>query len=294
MDAAAGHVTAPVISPLELDSAYRYCDRFSRRHAKHFYYAFHFLDPERRRAIHAVYSFCQRADQTVDEAGEPAIKRQRLDALRHELDRLDSTQDPILVALRDTLERFPIRKELLYHLLDGMEMDLGYARYPDFPSLSGYCWRVASVVGLMSIEIFGYRDSRVQAFAETLGLAMQLTNVARDVAEDAAEGRIYLPEDERLRHGVSDEDILARRFHPGFRQLMTEFCDRADGLYDKAWELLPRDERRSMKPALVMAALYRRLLVEIRLRDHNVLLGKVRYPLWRKLWIAFSTAARWH
>jgi phytoene synthase len=293
VDITAGHAVTRAIAGPGLESAYRYCDDFTRRHARHFYYAFLFMSPGRRRAIHAVYAFCQRADQTVDEAAEPGIKRQRLDALRRDLDQLDRAEDPMLVALRDTLARFPIRTELLYHLLDGMEMDLGAADYATFAELERYCWRVASVVGLMSIEIFGYRDPRVRPFAETLGLAMQLTNVARDVAEDAAEGRIYLPADERARHGVSARDLVSRRFHPGVRALMEEFCGRADRLYDEAFALLPPGERAAMRPALIMAALYRRLLVEIRNRDYDVLQGKVRYPLWRKLAIALATARRW-
>lgn len=293
MDAAAAHAVIRETPSHALDDAYRHCDRFTRRHARHFYYAFLFMSPPKRRAIHAVYSFCQWADQCVDAQGDAATRRRRLDALRRELDQLDRASDPILVALRDTLARFPIRPELLYHLLDGMEMDLGPADYLDFAELERYCWRVASVVGLMSIEIFGYRDDRVREFAETLGLAMQLTNVARDVAEDGAEGRIYLPADERERFGVTAQDIRERRFHPGFRALMEHACNRADALYDKAFAQLPASERASMRPALIMAALYRRLLVEIRRRDFNVLAGKVRYPLWRKLAIALDAARRW-
>ncbi|MCA9782988.1 MAG: squalene/phytoene synthase family protein [Candidatus Cloacimonetes bacterium] len=293
MGAAIEHVNALAPAAHELDSAYRYCSAYTRQHARHFYWAFAFMSPGRRRAIHAVYAFCQHADQAVDEAPSIEQGRQRLDTLRDKLERMDSSREPVMLALRDTLERFPIRRELLHQLLDGMEMDLTRQRYPDFAALSQYCWHVASVVGLMSIEIFGYRDPRVRQFAETLGLAMQLTNVARDVAEDAAEGRIYLPQDERLHHGVSDEDVIHGNFHSGFRTLMQEFCDRSDRLYDDAFALLPESERSSMKPALIMARLYRRLLVEIRARDHDVTRGKVRYPLWRKLWIALGTALSW-
>ncbi len=283
-------LTAGAVSQApDLREAYRACTAFTREHARHFYYAFLILPRAKQQAIHAVYAFCQRADMTVDLAADPQEKRRRLAEFRAQLDSLEQSADPVLVALRDTLQRFPIRRELLYQLLDGMQMDLECHTYPDFSSLRNYCYHVASVVGLMSIEIFGYRDPRVRDFAETLGLAMQLTNVARDVREDAEEGRVYLPADELQRHSLSAEEIRQGKDSSEFRRFMRAFCERSDRLYDEALALLPGSERRNMRPALIMANLYRRILVEIRRRDYDVQAGKVRYPAWRKLLITART-----
>jgi len=199
-----------------------------------------------------------------------------------------------MLALAHTLTRFSISTSLFHSLLDGLEMDLDRARYRSFEELERYCWHVASTVGLMVIEVFGYGDAGVRRFAEKLGQAMQLTNMARDVLEDGRAGRVYLPQDLLHRHDYGEQELRDHVYDERFRALMREFCDRSEELYRQAFALLPATERRRMKPALVMANLYRPILAEIRARDYNVFLGKVGYPVWRKLTIALNTLAPWN
>lgn len=286
---------ACVIPARELRQAHAFCTLFARVNARHFYYAFLFMRRDRRRAIHAVYAFCQKADQLMDLEPDAAEKRARLEERRAELVQLEELlagrcsglpTDPILLALLDTLQRVEIPLTLFHALLDGLEMDLERRGYATLDELERYCWHVASAVGRMVIEICGYRDPRVLDFADRLGLAMQLTNIARDVQEDAREGRVYLPEDLLARHGLERRDILDNRWSPELRELMRELCETAEGHYEAALSQLPDSERASMKPALVMAGLYRPILGELRRRDYQVFLGKVGYPIWRKLLIA--------
>jgi phytoene synthase len=250
---------------------------------------------DQRRAIHAVYAFCQKADQLMDLEPDPLEKRLRLRDRRDELDwlegllagsRADLPADPILLALLHTLGQLPIPLEMLRALLDGLEMDLEPRLYATQDELEHYCWHVASTVGRMVIVILGSRDSAGPAFADRLGIAMQLTNMARDVLEDSREGRVYLPLDLLARHGLTPADVHAHRFTPAMRALMMEFCALAERRYDEALALLPAGERRQLKTARVMAGLYRPILDELRKRDYDVFQGKVGYPIWRKLWIA--------
>jgi 15-cis-phytoene synthase len=292
--------TPPRCAPLslpgpELRQAHAFCTLFARVNARHFFHAFRFMPPGQRRAIHAVYAFCQKADQLMDLEPDPVEKRLRLAERRAELEwvadllagrRADLPADPILLALLDTLQRVSIPPTLFHALLDGLEMDLERRGYATMEELERYCWHVASSVGRMVIEILGYRSPRVPEFADRLGLAMQLTNIARDVQEDAREGRVYLPESLLGDFGVTRADVLEGRFTPAMRSLMRELCFAADRHYDDALGLLPAEERRAMKPALVMAALYRPILGELARRGHDPFQGKVGYPVWRKVLIA--------
>jgi phytoene synthase len=283
------------LSPRDLRRAHAFCTLFARVNARHFYHAFRFMPRDLRRAMHAVYAFCQKADQLADLEPDPQEKRQRLRERREELEwlaallegrRRDLPADPILLALLDTLRRRRLPLELFHSLLDGLEMDLEPRLYATQEDLERYCWHVASTVGRLVIAILGSRDPAATAFADKLGVAMQLTNMARDVLEDSREGRVYLPLDLLERHGLTPADIHAHRFTPAVRALMVEFCALADQRYDEAFALLPAGEFRRLRMARVMAGLYRPILGELRRRDHNVFLGKVGYPVWRKLAIA--------
>jgi len=281
-----------------LAQAYEFCRVFARANARHFYYAFLFMPGEQRRAIHAVYAFCQKADQLVDLEPETAAKRERVAERRADLrwlerrlggEALPEPEDPILRALADALRRRPVPLEWFHALLDGLEMDLERDRYATCAELEQYCLRVASAVGRMVIAVLGRDGDAERVYADRLGVAMQLTNIARDVLEDGREGRIYLPGELLAAHGVAEQQVLAARFTPAFGAMLLDLCDRADRLYDEADAALPAASRRPLAAARVMAALYRPILGEIRARGGDVLQGKVGYPIWRKLQIALRT-----
>jgi len=278
-----------------LARAHAFCTLFARVNARHFYYAFRFMPGPRRRAIHAVYAFCQKADQLMDLEPDVAEKRVRLAERRAELEELEallagrSTRiptDPILLALLDTLQAKPIPLDLFRSLLDGLEMDLENRRYATWEELERYCWHVASCVGRMVVVILDCDSPAARAFADRLGLAMQLTNIARDVQEDGREGRVYLPLELLEKHGVTPEDVLENRIGPGVRAALREAGQRADRGYDEALALLSADEHHRLKTARVMAGLYRPILGELAKRDWNPFLGKAGYPIWRKVLIA--------
>ncbi|MDP2361920.1 MAG: squalene/phytoene synthase family protein [bacterium] len=288
---------ASELPPARLRQAHAFCTLFAKVNARHFYYAFRFMRKEQRRAIHAVYAFCQKADQLMDLEPDAAEKRLRLAERRAELDwlegllagsRRDLPTDPILLALLDSLQRRPLPLDLFRSLLDGLEMDLERRSYANMDELENYCWHVASTVGRMVIGILGSREPQARLFADRLGLAMQLTNIARDVREDARDGRVYLPEDLLSRHGLRREDILAERDGQAVRDLLRELCVAAEARYEEAMSHLPRNERNLLKPALVMAGLYRPILGELARRAYNPFLGKVGYPIWRKMVIAIK------
>lgn len=278
----------------ELKDAREFCNFFARVNARHFYYAFRIMPREQRWSLMAIYAFCQKADQLMDLEPDPEEKRARLADRRQDLALLaaclageaERPQDPILLSLLDTLERQPIPLELFHSLLDGLEMDLETTRYSSMEQLETYCWHVAGVVGRMVVASLGGDPERLNPYADRLGLAMQLTNIARDVREDLREGRVYLPADWLKRHGVGMEGFAAEHFSPELRNLLKELCARADSLYDEADQMLRGPDRRLMKVARVMAGLYRPILCELRARDYDVFQGKVGYPIWKKLLIA--------
>jgi phytoene synthase len=195
-------------------------------------------------------------------------------------------------ALAPFTQRFGIDAPRLNEIIDGMEMDLTHHRYPDFAALRLYCHRVAGVVGQLSACIFGYTNPRTLEYAEKLGLAFQLTNIIRDVGEDARRDRVYLPSDELARAGLTAEDILARRYSDAFARLMETQSARAESFYDEAFAALPAEDRRSQRAGLVMAAIYRTLLAEIRRDGFHVLDRRVALTPMRKLWIAWKTWVR--
>jgi phytoene synthase len=270
---------------------HEYCQAKAAQSGSSFYYSFLFLPPERRRAITALYAFCREVDDVVDECTDAGVARLKLASWRGEVAQVydGHPSHPVAVALAAVKDRFSLPQERLQEIIDGMEMDLNHAGYADFESLRLYCHRVASVVGLLSAEIFGFRDARTLDYARDLGLAFQLTNIIRDVGEDARRGRIYLPREEMQRHGVSAGDIVAARETANFRSLMEFQIGRAVEFYRRALETLPALDRRSQRPGLVMAAIYRTLLDEIKADGCRVLTRRTSLTPIRKLWIAWKT-----
>jgi phytoene synthase len=268
-----------------------YCQQKAAASGSSFYYSFLFLPAERRRAITALYAFCREVDDVVDETSEAHIAAAKLAWWRAELGNLfaGNPQHPVTKALSPFLREFSISKAHLDEIIDGMEMDLTQTRYLDWAGLERYCHRVAGVVGLLAAGIFGYRDARTLDYARNLGLAFQLTNIVRDVGEDARKNRIYLPMEDLKRFGVPAADILQARETPEFGRLMAFEAARAREHYGKAMDLLPAEDRRAQRPGLVMAAIYRTLLDEIERDGFRVLTRRTSLTPVRKLWIAWRT-----
>ena len=268
-----------------------YCQEKAAASGSSFYYSFLFLPPNRRRAITALYAYCREVDDVVDECSDPQIAANKLAWWRQELDRLyaGQPQHPVTKALQVVLPEFNLPQEQLLEIIDGMEMDLQQTRYLDFKALSLYCYRVASVVGLLAAEIFGFTDRQTQKYAHDLGMAFQLTNIIRDVGEDARRGRVYLPLDELKRFDVPVADILGARYSENFRKLMEFQIERAEHYYAQAMAQLPAVDRKTQRPGLVMAAIYRTVLEEIKRDGCQVLSQRTSLTPLRKLWIAWRT-----
>jgi phytoene synthase len=268
-----------------------YCQEKAAASGSSFYYSFLFLPPERRRAITALYAFCREVDDVVDECTDTAVARAKLAWWRNEVAAAyrGSAQHPVARALAEVAPRYNLPEARLNEIIDGMQMDLDYNRYPDFATLERYCHRVAGVVGLLAAEIFGYADRRTLDYAANLGLAFQLTNIVRDVGEDARRNRIYLPLDELARHGVGETDVLQGRETDNFKKLMTFQIDRAQEYYRAAFERLPAADRRPQRAGIIMAAIYQTLLEEIRRDGCRVLAQRTSLTPVRKLWIAWKT-----
>ena len=268
-----------------------YCQQKAAASGSSFYYSFMFLEPPRRQAITALYAFCREVDDVVDECPDATLSRAKLAWWRTEVASMFAGQasHPVTQALTTSIKNFALPQEQLLEIIDGMEMDLDFTRYADFKSLHLYCYRVASVVGLLAAEIFGYTDRRTLKYAHDLGLAFQLTNIIRDVGEDARRGRIYLPQDELARFGVSETELLQATYSDNFRQLMEFQVERAQSHYEQAFAQLPQADRKAQRAGLIMAAIYRTTLNEI-VRDGCLVLDRRTSltPL-RKIWLAGKT-----
>ena len=269
-----------------------YCARRAAQSGSSFHYSFRLLPPDRRRAITALYSFCREVDDVVDEVSDPEVARAKLGWWRGEIAAIyaGTPSHPVARALAASNRHYPLPQALLQTVIDGMEMDLDQVRYADFAALETYCHRVAGVVGLMSAEIFGYEDPATREYARDLGIAFQLTNIIRDVGEDARRGRIYLPLDELARFNVAPSDVLRCRATPEFTALMQMQVARARTWYDRALARLPSRDRRAQRAGLAMAAIYRALLDEIERDGCRVLDRRIALTPLRKLWIATRTA----
>ena len=268
-----------------------YCQQKAVQSGSSFYYSFLFLPPERRRAITALYAYCREVDDVVDECSDAGVARTKLLWWREEVGKLyaGSPQHPVTQALAPAVAAYGIQQQHMLELIDGMAMDLDYNRYPDFDTLKLYCHRVAGVVGLMSASIFGYTDKQTLEYAPELGLAFQLTNIIRDVGEDARRNRIYLPLDELEKFGVVESDIQTARESDNFQKLMAFQIERALAHYDSAFAKLPAADRKPQIPGIIMSGIYRTLLEEIRDDGCHVLKQRTSLTPVRKLWIAFKT-----
>ena len=268
-----------------------YCQQKAAASGSSFYYSFLFLPPARRRAITALYAFCREVDDVVDEGGEPQIAAAKLAWWRAEVANLFAgrPQHPVTRALLPFLSTYSFSEQRFAEVIDGMEMDLRQSRYLDWPALETYCYRVAGVVGLLAAGIFGYRDERTLEYARKLGIAFQLTNIIRDVGEDARKNRIYVPMDDLKRFAVPAGDILSAKQTPAFGELMAFEASRARAYYQEALAALPEIDRRAQRAGLVMAAIYRALLEEIAGDGFRVLGQRTSLTPLRKLWIAWRT-----
>ncbi len=271
-----------------------YCHQKTVQSGSSFYYSFLFLPPERRRAITALYAFCREVDDTVDECTDESIARIKLAWWRTEVAAMfkGGGTHPVMQALQPHLATYRLEEQHMQAIIDGMEMDLNQSRYLDFPAMKQYCWHVASVVGILSASIFGVTNQRTLEYAERLGLAFQLTNIIRDVGEDARKGRIYLPINELQQFGVTAADLLNARHSEKFENLMRFQVARAQTAYDEAFALLPQEDRRAQRPGLMMAAIYRAVLDEIERDQFHVLTQRISLTPLRKLWLAWKTYIR--
>ncbi|TWO69161.1 presqualene diphosphate synthase HpnD [Caenimonas sedimenti] len=258
-----------------------------------FYYAFLFLPPPRRAAITAFYAFCREVDDVVDEVTDPGVARTKLAWWQMEVGKAFTGEPthPVMKALMPHAAAFNIRQDQLLSVVRGCEMDLEQTRYLDYAGLQKYCHLVAGVVGEVSAGIFGQTAPATTDYAHKLGQAFQLTNIIRDVGEDAMRGRIYLPVNELQQFDVKAHEVLQRKHSDRFVALMRFQAQRAHTLYDEALALLPPQDRRAQKPGLMMASIYRTLLREIEDEDFKVLDQRISLTPVRKLWLAWKVQA---
>lgn len=263
-----------------------------------FYYAFLFLPAPRRAAITAFYAFCREVDDVVDETRDAGVAAAKLAWWRQEVQAAFAGQPshPVMKALVPWAAQFEISPTHLLAVIDGCQIDLQQTRFLDYAGLQHYCHLVAGVVGEVAAGIFGRTDARTTQYAHRLGLALQLTNIIRDVGDDARRGRIYLPMAELQRFGVAAHEILRREAPWGYSErfdaLMRFQAERAHRMYDEAFALLPEADRQAQKPGLMMANIYRALLREIEADGFQVLHQRTSLTPLRKLWIAWRTHRR--
>ncbi len=268
-----------------------YCAQKAAASGSSFYYSFRFLPPDRRRAITALYAFCREVDDIADEVADHNVARVKLAWWRTEIANLFAGHPthPVAKALEPATKTFGIDAARLNEIIDGMEMDLTRKRYRDWDELQLYCHRVAGVVGQLSASIFGFTNPKTLEYAENLGLAFQMTNIIRDVGEDARRDRVYLPQTDLDRFNVPLTDILAARHTSAFAALMAFETEKAKSLYSKAFEALSPEDRRPQRPGLIMSAIYRTLLDEIERDGFQVLNQRISLTPIRKLWLAWKT-----
>lgn len=269
----------------------QYCQQKTAKSGSSFYYSFLFLPKTKREAITALYAFCREVDDIADECTELQVAQVKLAWWRSEIENLYQGKPihPVTRALQPHIGTYQLNASHFIEIIDGMEMDLNYNRYADFEQLQLYCYRVASVVGLLSAKIFGFSNNVTTQFAIDLGMAFQLTNIIRDVGEDARRNRIYLPLDELARFNVSEDDILYSRESDAVKKLLEFQIERAEGHYDKAMQELPAEDRKNQRVGLIMAAIYRSLLDEIKADGaEKVLNSRTSLGALRKLNLAFK------
>ncbi|CAN6133693.1 ERG9 Phytoene/squalene synthetase [Methylophilaceae bacterium] len=269
----------------------QYCQEKTAKSGSSFYYSFRFLPQSRRLAITALYAFCREVDDIADECTDLSVAKTKLNWWRSEIDRLyqNQPQHPVAKALLPAIQTYQLDAEHFMEIIDGMEMDLNFNRYQDFKQLQLYCYRVASVVGLLAAQIFGFNNRKTLKFAHDLGMAFQLTNIIRDVGEDARRNRIYLPLDELAKFGVSEDDLLASRESIAVKRLLDFQIERAESYYDKALSALPAEDHKNQRVSLMMASIYRTLLREINASGaEKVLNARISLGALRKMLLALK------
>lgn len=269
-----------------------YCQQTAASSGSSFYYSFLFLPDQKRKALTALYAFCREVDDVVDECSDENIARTKLNWWRQDLYEAyhGTPQHPVNKAIAVYRQSFGLSYEYFQDIINGMEMDLDHKRYADFSSLSLYCYRVASAVGLLATEIFGYEDQLTLQYARDLGMALQLTNILRDVSEDLQRDRVYLPQDEMQRFGVSESDLRAGSMTEPVRALFAFQTERARQYYDCALSNLSDRDRYNQVSGLIMAGVYRATLDEISRQNYNVLGKRIKLSGWRKLLLAWTIA----
>lgn len=268
-----------------------YCRERTAKSGSSFYYSFLFLPHEQREAITALYAFCREVDDVVDECTDPQLAQTKLLWWRMEIDNLyqGKPEHPVTKSLAVALEHYDLSREHFEEIIDGMQMDLEQSRYATFAELSLYCHRVASVVGLLAAEIFGYSNRRTLKYAHKLGTAFQLTNILRDVREDFTRGRVYIPQDEMQRFGVTETMLNAEKLTPELSRLFAFQAERAEQYFSEAMSLLPEEDRYQQRCGLIMSAIYHATLQELIDDGYHVLEHRVRLTPLRKLWLAWKT-----
>jgi len=271
-----------------------YCQDKAAKSGSSFYYSFLFLPEAQRKAIIALYAFCREVDDIVDECSESSIARVKLqwwrDTMQQTFD--GSPQHPVQYALTTPLQTYNLPLEYFLEIIDGMEMDLDKNRYDTYKDLSLYCYRVASVVGLLAAEIFGYQNHAVRKYALYLGTAFQLTNILRDVREDALRDRIYIPQEELQRFGVSEHDIRNAKKSEAMKALLQHQASRAHEYYQKAFNHLPEQDRYSQRSGLIMATIYLSTLQTIEQDNSRVLEQRISLTPIKKIWLAWQTSRK--
>lgn len=272
------------MTPLE------YCQQKTKESGSSFTLSFLFLNKQRKEAMTVLYAFCREVDDVVDECTDYMVAQTKINWWKEEIARLyeGTPQHPVTKALTPFVQTFDLSKAHFLEIIDGMEMDLKFNRYEDFTQLQLYCYRVASVVGLITAQILGFQNRQTLKYAHDLGIAFQLTNIIRDVGEDARRGRIYLPLDELEKANVTEEEIIEGKESDRVKALMEFQIERAETFYDKALNQLPKEDAKSQRIGLMMAANYRTLLREISTDPEKVLNSKTALPPLRKLTLALK------
>ena len=276
----------------------QYCKEKLNASHSNFAMAFIFLSNKKRKAMNALYAFCREVDDIADECKEYEIGKSKLDWWRVEIQRLfdNNPQHPVTKALLPHIKNYQLNQEYFIEILDGMEMDLNFNRYESFKQLQLYCYRVASVVGIMSAKIFGYKNVQTNKYAHNLGIALQLTNIMRDIGEDARRDRIYVPLDQLKTLYISENEILALTKNEKFIDLINHLSLQAKGFYLEAIRQLPKEDKWAQLPGLIMANIYYILLHEIKQNTpENIVNIKTLLPPSRKFFIALGTifGVRW-
>lgn len=276
-----------------MNNANKYCHDKVAASGSNFYYSFLFLPSDQRSAITAIYAFCREVDDIVDECQDKDVAQQKIMWWSTEIDRIfnGNPQHPVGIALASELKKYKLQKKWFEEILQGMAMDLRYQGYSTLDDLKQYCHCVASAVGLLAAEVFGYENNATLEYAKKLGIAFQLVNIIRDVGEDARRGRIYIPEEEIVSFGMVPDEILQLKINnpERFRALLAKLALVARSYYAEALKVLPKEDRSKQRSGLIMAAIYFKILDEIELSDFDVLNQKITITPLRKLWLSWRT-----